>query len=78
MPKSREIAAANLLEELIPAMKEIVISLRNGTEEKPYVAMYWLRRELSYIVASLGVGSPKSAEISAIESKYEREVNRKN
>lgn len=53
--------AANRLEELTIVGKEIVLSLRSGDEES-YAKMYWLRRELGYIVNTLGVGVPVSVK----------------
>ncbi len=50
--------AAADLEALVPVMKQMVINLRTGEETQPYAAVYWLRREISHVVATLGAGQP--------------------
>lgn len=69
--REREIAAANRLEALVPAIKEMVIQLRDGTEKQPYSAVYWLRREISRVVATLGAGTPNTA---TVEYKYQQQM----
>lgn len=74
MLREKEIQAANRIEELIIIAKEMVIRIRNGDEPDAYAAVYWLRRELGYVVASLGVGVPATG-IGIVETYYKKELN---
>lgn len=49
--------AANRLEELTIIQKEAVKNLRLGAPDA-YAQVYWIRREMSKIVGSLGFGIP--------------------
>lgn len=64
--------AANELEDLAIIAKIMVNDLREG-KPNAYGRVYWLRRQLSYVVAGLGIGIPKG--LDAIETEYERLVN---
>lgn len=65
--RAQEIETADKLEALVPAIKEMIIKLREGTEEQPYAALYWLRREISREVAKMGAGLPNTAKV---EKRY--------
>lgn len=58
--QDRFLKAANRLEELVPHMKEIIQLLREGGPHvrngEAYAQVYELRREVGYIVRTLGVG----------------------
>lgn len=62
--KERQANAANRLEELSIAMKEAVRLLRKGQPDaKAYALVYILRRQLGYVVNSMGrVGLPNSRD----------------
>jgi hypothetical protein len=50
--------AADRLEELTAEMKALVVELREGTPDA-YKKAYELRRELGYVIATLGEGVPR-------------------
>lgn len=51
--------AASALEELEPALKEIIQQLRMGVSDRlAYALVYRLRREVGYVVRTLGEGVP--------------------
>jgi hypothetical protein len=50
--------AAALLDDLTITARQIVSELRNDPQDHAYAKVYWLRRELSRIVATLGEGVP--------------------
>lgn len=69
---SKQTEAADELEALTGAMKEIVILLRQGSGQSPdkaYALVYELRKRIGYVVANLGVGAPLSAS-----SKYAADI----
>lgn len=67
--------AANQLEDLAVIAKFMVTDLREGADN-PYGRVYWLRKQLGYLVADLGIGVPKG--LQEIEDHYEKLVNREN
>lgn len=50
-------AAAARIEELSMISKQVVQNLRDGAPSA-YAQVYWLRREMGRVVATLGVGTP--------------------
>lgn len=71
--RATEVEVANKLEELIPAIKEMIVRLRTGEESQPYAAVYWLRRELSHEVAKLGAGAPNTKNVERHYSELMQE-----
>lgn len=69
--REKEIRAANALEDLTPAIKDMVRRIREGAEPDPYAAVYWLRREVGRVVASLGAGQPY---LRGVETRYGLQV----
>lgn len=65
--------AANQLEDLAIIAKFMVTDLREG-EDNPYGRVYWLRKQLGYIVANLGQGVPIG--LDKIETHYETMIGR--
>lgn len=63
--------AANELEDLAMIAKLMVTDLREG-KDNPYGRVYWLRKQLGYTVAKLGVGVPKGLDV--IETEYEKQL----
>lgn len=63
--------AANELEDIATIAKLMVTDLREG-KPNPYGRVYWLRKQLGYTVAGLGVGVPKGLDV--IETEYEKQV----
>lgn len=60
--RDQQIKAADGLEELIPAMKEIVRLLRQGqAPSKAYALVYEFRKRVGRNVAALGAGLPDSS-----------------
>jgi hypothetical protein len=57
MSRSREIEAADRLEELIPDLRQLVADLRDG-KGMAYARVYHFRRRVGQVVASLGSGYP--------------------
>lgn len=55
--RTRELAAADRLEELLVDYREVVNLIRSG-HPRSYALVYEARRELSRVVAKLGVGVP--------------------
>lgn len=64
------LSAANALEDLTVKMKTAALDLREGTND-PYAVAYYLRRELSRVVATLGAGVPSG--LGAVTATYEIE-----
>lgn len=66
----RQRDAAEDLEELVPVLKEIVTQLRRGVPGGlAYALVYRFRREVGYVVSTLGYSNPVSpydAEAAAI------------
>lgn len=58
MSRTRELAAADELERLIPELQQVVTDLRRG-REMPYSRVYWFRAKVSRVVATLGSGQPR-------------------
>lgn len=56
--RNTQTKAADRLEELTAEMKALVVELREGTPDA-YKKIYNLRRELGYVVATLGEGVPR-------------------
>jgi len=71
MFREKEMKAASDLENLVPAIKEMVSRIHDGTENQPYSAVYWLRREMSRIVATLGAGQPNT---NKVEEYYRKQM----
>lgn len=71
---ARAVNASYRLEELLAIGKAVVLDLRDGADA-PYARVYWLRRELGYVVAELGVGLPNHAELKAVTAEYEALVS---
>lgn len=70
MSTDRRLEAAKRLEELTVMAKQMVIDLRLvNNNYDGYRRVYWLRKELSKVVASLGGGVPR---VSDLPGKYER------
>jgi hypothetical protein len=63
--------AANRLEELTTMLKQVTLNLRDGAPNA-YAQVYWLRQEMSKIVASLGIGVPTDLDITGhgLENMY--------
>lgn len=53
--------AANRLEELTIAQKDVIQRLREN-DPQAYALVYELRREIGYVVATLGGGVPKRSD----------------
>jgi hypothetical protein len=70
--------AADQLEELIIVAKQMVLDLRGEPSRESqedadltaYGRVYWLRKRLGYIVATLGVGHPTSWVTRYVEKHY--------
>lgn len=61
MKVEKQWEASGKLEDLEPALKEIINQLRMGVSpELAYALVYRLRREIGYVVRELGVGTPNS------------------
>jgi hypothetical protein len=60
-------AAANTMEDLAAIAKQVVIDLRAG-KPHPYARVYWLRREMGRVVATMGVGTPEG--IKEVNREY--------
>jgi len=60
--KTKAEAAADRLEELVIIQKDIVQRLREN-DPQSYAFVYELRREIGYIVATLGMSVPKRSDI---------------
>ena len=77
-PLTRRLNAANQLEDLIVVAKQMVLDLRGvpsreGQEDADLTAygrVYWLRKRLGYVVATLGVGHPTSWVTRYVEKHY--------
>lgn len=69
---SKRLEAAGKVENLTIIMKDISKRLYDGLEPDPYAALYWLRRELGYIVATLGVGVPNTKEVAERYEEYKK------
>lgn len=78
---AKRLAAAARIEELIEIQKQLVLDLR-GTPDKAgrddadltaYGRVYWLRKQVGYVVASLGVGAPDSWVTRLAEREYGEE-----
>lgn len=70
MNKSRQLEAANELEALIPAFKEVIGELRQGqSDEKAYALLYRLRWRIGLITRELGTGV-----LNAKNQKYADDV----
>jgi hypothetical protein len=54
--------AADRLEELVIIQKDIIQRLR-ANDPQAYALVYELRREVGYIVATLGMSVPKRSDI---------------
>lgn len=65
--------AAHQLEDLAIIAKLMVTDLRDG-DDNPYGRVYWLRKQLGYIVANLGQGVPTG--LDKIEQHYETMIGR--
>lgn len=63
--------AANQLEDLATIAKIMVTDLREG-KPNPYGRVYWLRKQLSQVLAELGAGIPKG--LDKIETEYEKQL----
>ena len=72
-PTKEMLTAASELEDLTVMAKEMVSGIRDGSEREPYAAVYWLRRELGYIVRKMGQGVPNTAEA---ENYYRQQVQK--
>lgn len=76
MPKKidpRIAEVANLLEELSMIADHMVTDIREGADN-PYERVYWLRKQIGYLVSRLGAGVPKAKDLQAIEDHYEKLV----
>lgn len=59
MFKERQVAAARVLEDLVPQIKETILQLRAGqSDQLAYALLYDLRWQLGKAVNSLGEGLP--------------------
>lgn len=75
MTTDKDLKAAARLEELLIIGKQMVDDIRTG--EGPgngdaYSLLYWLRKEISYVVATRGEGA--GSALGAIKAHYERLV----
>ena len=70
MRREKEVDAASRIEELMIIAKEMILRLRLGQEPDSYAAVYWLRRELGYVVATLGVGVPDTTVVEPYYHEY--------
>lgn len=73
MVDQKVLNAAHQLEDIAVIAKAMCNDLREGADN-PYGRVYWLRKQMSYLVATLGEGVPSG--LQAIEKHYEREVSR--
>jgi hypothetical protein len=64
MDREKELQAARCLEDLTVIMKEMARNIRNGSETDAYAAVYWLRREIGYVTATLGGGVPNTSKVA--------------
>lgn len=84
----RRLEAANQLEELLVAAQQIVLDLRANptpdtvdreewlrSNDMAYARVYWLRRELGYVVNKLGVGLPPNWMIKQIIEEFAQPRN---
>lgn len=77
----KRLEAANRLEELTAIAKQVVIDLRGqdgaakqqAASDMAYARVYWLRRELGHVVATLGVGLPDGWRLRLVAQEYKRE-----
>jgi hypothetical protein len=67
MSQDKATAAAARLEELSTVMSQMVTDLREG-KPHPYARVYWLRREIGRVVATLGADVPPS--IGQVDMEY--------
>lgn len=78
--RKKRFEAAARLEELAAIAKQMVLDLRGegGSEEDAdltaYARVYWLRKQLGYVVAPLGVGAPDSWTTKVAEREYGEEA----
>lgn len=75
MNKERQLKAANKLEELSMVTKEFIVQLRMGqSNELAYAMVYYLRRELGYVVRDMGEGVPSADHTRIAEEVAEAEI----
>jgi hypothetical protein len=78
--RKKRFEAAARLEELAAITRQMVLDLRGegGSEEDAdltaYARAYWLRKQLGYVVASLGVGAPDTWTTKVAEREYGEEA----
>ena len=60
------LSASHRLEVLAIAAKEIVSLMRAGNDNSAYAMTYWLRREIGYVVSSLGEGVPTAQQLAFV------------
>jgi len=66
--REKVLKAANDLETLLPAAKEIVNLLRGRNDDSSYAMLYWLRREIGYITRELGIGVPSPYQMDFVDT----------
>lgn len=74
----KRLEAAERLEELLVAAQRVIVDLRGQAGESGQVAasdtaharVYWLRKQLGYLVADLGVGLPPHWTTKVVEQEY--------
>lgn len=82
----QRLEAADRLEELVITAKQMVIDLRANpapdtagreawlrSNDMAYARLYWLRREIGYVVNQLGVGLPPNWTIRQVTKEYTSE-----
>lgn len=78
--RQQRYAAAARLEELAAIAKTMVLDLRGDGESREdadltaYGRVFWLRRQLGYVVASLGAGAPPTWVTRVAEREYGEEA----
>lgn len=56
-------SVASALDDISIMAREMAKQIREGAEEQPYAAVYWLRSQLSREVARLGAGQPNTKRV---------------
>jgi predicted ATPase len=80
MRRDKVLTAADALEELSVITKQMVLDLRaDANAENPqgrayaHTRVYWLRRELSRVIATLGASVPAHARLKQIDEEYQKQ-----
>lgn len=69
--QERNSDTAATLENLNFVVKDLVIDFRsNMPRQQLYARLYWLRRQISYLVRDYGVGLPHTKHLRSLDEKY--------